>query len=108
MGSLMKLEVVDVYVEIFTSFILQDIFQFFGDFCSGWDFDTFFSGFCVTVFFDQVKEIKIEGKRIIVRQGKQVVFRDEDSIGNDEDIMVDLGEWYLKYGYVVGWQLEER
>lgn len=38
---------------------------------------------------DQVKEIKTEGKRTIVRQGKQVVFRDEDSTGNDEDIMVD-------------------
>uniref|UniRef100_A0A8C9B6S7 PHD finger protein 13 n=1 Tax=Phocoena sinus TaxID=42100 RepID=A0A8C9B6S7_PHOSS len=30
---------------------------------------------------DQVKEIKTEGKRTIVRQGKQVVFRDEDSTG---------------------------
>uniref|UniRef100_A0A8C6XU17 PHD finger protein 13 n=1 Tax=Naja naja TaxID=35670 RepID=A0A8C6XU17_NAJNA len=29
------------------------------------------------------------GKRTIIRQGKQVVFRDEDGSGDDEDIMVD-------------------
>ncbi|KAL0180745.1 hypothetical protein M9458_023151, partial [Cirrhinus mrigala] len=29
------------------------------------------------------------GKRTVVRQGKQVVFRDEDGSGDDEDIMVD-------------------
>ncbi|MEJ1272494.1 hypothetical protein NN561_003346 [Cricetulus griseus] len=55
----------------------------------GWDSDTPSSGSCATVSPDQVKEIKTEGKRTIVRQGKQVVFRDEDSTGNDEDIMVD-------------------
>ncbi|XP_058648229.1 PHD finger protein 13 isoform X1 [Onychostoma macrolepis] len=36
--------------------------------------------------------LKVEGfsgKRIVVRQGKQVVFRDEDGSGDDEDIMVD-------------------
>lgn len=43
-------------------------------------------------------EIKTEytevnlGKRTVIRQGKQVVFRDEDSTGNDEDIMVDSGK----------------
>lgn len=31
------------------------------------------------------------GKRIVIRQGKQVVFRDEDGSGDDEDIMVDSG-----------------
>lgn len=52
---------------------------------------------------EQSKEIKIEydiltmGKRTVIRQGKQVVFRDEDGIGNDEDIMVDSDDesWHL-------------
>ncbi|XP_023491637.2 PHD finger protein 13 [Equus przewalskii] len=89
MGSLMKLEAADAYVETPTSPTLQDIPQPPGDPCSGWDSDTPSSGSCATVSPDQVKEIKTEGKRTIVRQGKQVVFRDEDSTGNDEDIMVD-------------------
>ena len=76
-----------------TSPTLQDIPQAAGDPCSGWDSDTPSSGSCTTVSPEQVKEIKTEGKRTIVRQGKQVVFRDEDSTGNDEDIMVDSGEW---------------
>ena len=33
------------------------------------------------------------GKRTVIRQGKQVVFRDEDGTGDDEDIMVDSGRW---------------
>ncbi|XP_056591361.1 PHD finger protein 13 [Triplophysa dalaica] len=36
--------------------------------------------------------LKVEGlpgKRTVLRQGKQVVFRDEDGSGDDEDIMVD-------------------
>ncbi|XP_066126671.1 PHD finger protein 13 isoform X1 [Saccopteryx bilineata] len=89
MGSLLKLEAADPYVETPTSPALQDIPQAPGDPCSGWDSDTPSSGSCATVSPDQVKEIKTEGKRTIVRQGKQVVFRDEDSTGNDEDIMVD-------------------
>nr|KAF6507176.1 PHD finger protein 13 [Rousettus aegyptiacus] len=89
MGSLLKLETADPYVETPTSPTLQDIPQAPGDPCSGWDSDTLSSGSCATVSPDQVKEIKTEGKRTIVRQGKQVVFRDEDSTGNDEDIMVD-------------------
>ncbi len=39
--------------------------------------------------------LKVEGfsgKRVVVRQGKQVVFRDEDGSGDDEDIMVDSGK----------------
>ncbi|XP_069096325.1 PHD finger protein 13 isoform X2 [Pleurodeles waltl] len=52
---------------------------------------------------EQRQEIKIEydiltvGKRTVIRQGKQVVFRDEDGIGNDEDIMVDSDDesWNL-------------
>lgn len=93
MGGLLQLEATDPYAETPTSPTLQDIPQAAGDPCSGWDSDTPSSGSCTTVSPDQVKEIKTEGKRTIVRQGKQVVFRDEDSTGNDEDIMVDSGEW---------------
>lgn len=88
-GGLLQLEAADPYAETPTSPTLQDIPQAAGDPCSGWDSDTPSSGSCTTVSPDQVKEIKTEGKRTIVRQGKQVVFRDEDSTGNDEDIMVD-------------------
>ncbi|XP_012887132.1 PREDICTED: PHD finger protein 13 [Dipodomys ordii] len=88
-GGLLKLEAADPYVEAPTSPALQEIPQAPGDPCSGWDSDTPSSGSCATVSPDQAKEIKTEGKRTIVRQGKQVVFRDEDSTGNDEDIMVD-------------------
>ncbi|XP_055471341.1 PHD finger protein 13 [Psammomys obesus] len=88
-GDLLKLEAADPYVETPTSPTMQDIPQASADPCSGWDSDTPSSGSCATVSPDQVKEIKTEGKRTIVRQGKQVVFRDEDSTGNDEDIMVD-------------------
>ncbi|KAI1890682.1 hypothetical protein AGOR_G00156160 [Albula goreensis] len=36
-----------------------------------------------------VKMEGLPGKRTVIRQGKQVVFRDEDGSGDDEDIMVD-------------------
>ncbi|KAM4014784.1 PHD finger protein 13 isoform 2-T2 [Anomaloglossus baeobatrachus] len=57
----------------------------------------------VTMTYDYTDEIKTEysevnlGKRTVIRQGKQVVFRDEDSTGNDEDIMVDSDDesWHL-------------
>lgn len=42
-----------------------------------------------------VKVEKVEGfsgNRTVFRQGKQVVFRDEDGSGEDEDIMVDSGK----------------
>lgn len=42
-----------------------------------------------------VKIQKVEGfsgNRTVFRQGKQVVFRDEDGSGEDEDIMVDSGK----------------
>lgn len=45
-----------------------------------------------------VKVQKVEGfsgNRTVFRQGKQVVFRDEDGSGEDEDIMVDSGTWKL-------------
>ncbi|XP_069466522.1 PHD finger protein 13 isoform X2 [Ambystoma mexicanum] len=52
---------------------------------------------------EPTREMKIEydvvtvGKRTVIRQGKQVVFRDEDGLGNDEDIMVDSDDesWHL-------------
>ena len=34
----------------------------------------------------------LPGNRTVFRQGKQVVFRDEDGSGEDEDIMVDSGK----------------
>ncbi|XP_072282375.1 PHD finger protein 13 isoform X2 [Pyxicephalus adspersus] len=57
----------------------------------------------MTMASDDTEEIKTEytevnlGKRTVIRQGKQVVFRDEDSTGNDEDIMVDSDDesWHL-------------
>lgn len=91
-GSLLKLEPADPYAETPTSPPLQGMPAAPADPCSGWDSDTPSSGSCATVSPDQVTEIKTEGKRTVVRQGKQVVFRDEDSTGNDEDIMVDSGE----------------
>lgn len=42
-----------------------------------------------------VRVQKVEGfsgNRMVFRQGKQVVFRDEDGSGEDEDIMVDSGK----------------
>lgn len=42
-----------------------------------------------------VRVQKVEGfsgNRTVFRQGKQVVFRDEDGSGEDEDIMVDSGK----------------
>lgn len=44
-----------------------------------------------------VKVQKVEGfsgSRTVFRQGKQVVFRDEDGSGEDEDIMVDSGKLF--------------
>ncbi|XP_040285828.1 PHD finger protein 13 [Bufo bufo] len=57
----------------------------------------------ITMTSDDAEEIKTEysevnlGKRTVIRQGKQVVFRDEDGTGNDEDIMVDSDDesWHL-------------
>lgn len=38
-----------------------------------------------------LKVESVPGKRTVIRQGKQVVFRDEDGSEDDEDIMVDSG-----------------
>ncbi|KAG9481979.1 hypothetical protein GDO78_010941 [Eleutherodactylus coqui] len=59
----------------------------------------------VTMTSDETEDIKTEyfevnlGKRTVIRQGKQVVFRDEDGTGNDEDIMVDSGR-VLMIGFI--------
>lgn len=47
-----------------------------------------------------IKVQKVEGfsgSRTVFRQGKQVVFRDEDGSGEDEDIMVDSGKLFLRH-----------
>ncbi|XP_041063406.1 PHD finger protein 13 [Carcharodon carcharias] len=41
------------------------------------------------VMNETIKCEKVERQRTVFRQGKQVVFRDVDTTGNDEDIMVD-------------------
>ncbi|XP_074162489.1 PHD finger protein 13 isoform X1 [Sminthopsis crassicaudata] len=89
MGGLLKLEPADTYAPRTASPDLQDIPAASSDPCSGWDSDTRSSGSCAAATPEEVKEIQTEGKRTVIRQGKQVVFRDEDSTGNDEDIMVD-------------------
>lgn len=54
-----------------------------------------------------VKIEKVEGfsgSRTVFRQGKQVVFRDEDGSGEDEDIMVDSGKVsYSCMCYFISW-----
>ncbi|KAG8434213.1 hypothetical protein GDO86_012547 [Hymenochirus boettgeri] len=64
---------------------------------------TSMDNFCLPMTYEETDDIKTEhyevnlGKRTVIRQGKQVVFRDEDSTGNDEDIMVDSDDdsWHL-------------
>ncbi|XP_044275611.1 PHD finger protein 13 [Varanus komodoensis] len=58
--------------------------------CSAWDSDTLSSpSFHPAVPQAEQSPVQTVGKRTIIRQGKQVVFRDEDGSGDDEDIMVD-------------------
>lgn len=40
----------------------------------------------------------LAGTRTVIRQGKQVVFRDEDGSADDEDIMVDSGTFRVTSG----------
>ncbi|XP_067826322.1 PHD finger protein 13 isoform X2 [Heptranchias perlo] len=49
------------------------------------------------VMTETIKCEKVERQRTVFRQGKQVVFRDVDMTGNDEDIMVDSDDdsWAL-------------
>ncbi|XP_077167170.1 PHD finger protein 13 [Paroedura picta] len=60
------------------------------DRCSAWDSDTPSNASYPPVPLKEEQGlIQTVGKRTIIRQGKQVVFRDEDGSGDDEDIMVD-------------------
>nr|XP_034976094.1 PHD finger protein 13 [Zootoca vivipara] len=58
--------------------------------CSGWDSDSLSSASCPPAAPPEAPRlVQTVGKRTIIRQGKQVVFRDEDGSADDEDIMVD-------------------
>nr|XP_056721322.1 PHD finger protein 13 [Euleptes europaea] len=60
------------------------------DRCSAWDSDTpSNASYPPAVLKEEQGPIQTVGKRTIIRQGKQVVFRDEDGSADDEDIMVD-------------------
>ncbi|KAL8198648.1 UNVERIFIED_CONTAM: hypothetical protein K2H54_019508 [Gekko kuhli] len=60
------------------------------DRCSAWDSDTpSNASYPPVVLKEEQGLIQTVGKRTIIRQGKQVVFRDEDGSADDEDIMVD-------------------
>uniref|UniRef100_A0A670ZMK0 PHD finger protein 13 n=1 Tax=Pseudonaja textilis TaxID=8673 RepID=A0A670ZMK0_PSETE len=57
--------------------------------CSAWDSDTPSNPPYPAAAPEEQSLVQTVGKRTIIRQGKQVVFRDEDGSGDDEDIMVD-------------------
>uniref|UniRef100_A0A670J6F1 PHD finger protein 13 n=1 Tax=Podarcis muralis TaxID=64176 RepID=A0A670J6F1_PODMU len=58
--------------------------------CSAWDSDSLSSASCPPAAPPEAPRlVQTLGKRTIIRQGKQVVFRDEDGSADDEDIMVD-------------------
>ncbi|XP_015261741.1 PREDICTED: PHD finger protein 13 [Gekko japonicus] len=64
--------------------------QLSADRCSAWDSDTpSNASYPPVVLKEEQGLIQTVGKRTIIRQGKQVVFRDEDGSADDEDIMVD-------------------
>ncbi|XP_034280091.1 PHD finger protein 13 [Pantherophis guttatus] len=56
---------------------------------SAWDSDTPSNPPYPAAAPEEQSLVQTVGKRTIIRQGKQVVFRDEDGSGDDEDIMVD-------------------
>lgn len=58
---------------------------------SAWDSDTPSNPPYPAAAPEEQSLVQTVGKRTIIRQGKQVVFRDEDGSGDDEDIMVDSG-----------------
>uniref|UniRef100_A0A8D0AZC2 PHD finger protein 13 n=1 Tax=Salvator merianae TaxID=96440 RepID=A0A8D0AZC2_SALMN len=57
--------------------------------CSAWDSDTPSNASYPPAAPGEQRLVQAAGKRTVIRQGKQVVFRDEDGSGDDEDIMVD-------------------
>ncbi|GAB0198902.1 PHD finger protein 13 [Grus japonensis] len=87
--KLLELEAEDSYVETPMSPSSEGDPQSATEHCSVWDSDTPSSVSYPAVTAEQTVEIQSVGKRTVIRQGKQVVFRDEDGIGDDEDIMVD-------------------
>ncbi|XP_065431456.1 PHD finger protein 13 isoform X1 [Chrysemys picta bellii] len=88
-GKLLKLEAEDSYVETPMSPSSEGDPRSVTDHCSVWDSDTPSNVSYPPETAEQGMEIQSVGKRTVIRQGKQVVFRDEDGTGDDEDIMVD-------------------
>lgn len=91
--KLLDLEVEDSYVETPMSPSSEGDPQSVTDHCSVWDSDSPSNVSYAAANSEQAVEIHSVGKRTVIRQGKQVVFRDEDGTGDDEDIMVDSGMW---------------
>ncbi|KAM8796230.1 PHD finger protein 13 [Eudromia elegans] len=87
--KLLELEAEDSFVEAALSPSSEGDPQSATEHCSAWDSDTPSSVNYPAVAAEQTVEIQSVGKRTVIRQGKQVVFRDEDGTGDDEDIMVD-------------------
>ncbi|KAL9825545.1 PHD finger protein 13 [Geothlypis trichas] len=87
--KLLDLEAEDSYAETPMSPSSEGDPQSVTEHCSVWDSDTPSSVSYPAVTAEQTVEIQSVGKRTVIRQGKQVVFRDEDGTGDDEDIMVD-------------------
>lgn len=91
--KLLELEAEDSFVETPMSPSSEGDPQSVTEHSSVWDSDTPSSVSYPAVTAEQTVEIQSVGKRTVIRQGKQVVFRDEDGTGDDEDIMVDSGRW---------------
>lgn len=91
--KLLELEAEDSYTETPMSPSSEGDPQSVAEHCSVWDSDTASSVAYPPGTGEQAVEIQSVGKRTVIRQGKQVVFRDEDGTGDDEDIMVDSGRW---------------
>ncbi|NWU61136.1 PHF13 protein, partial [Pterocles burchelli] len=87
--KLLELEAEDSYVETPMSPSSEGDPPSAAEHCSVWDSDTTSSVSYPASTAEQAVEIQSVGKRTVIRQGKQVVFRDEDGTGDDEDIMVD-------------------
>lgn len=79
------------YAEAAMSPLSEGDAQSSGGRCSAWDSDTPSNASYPPTVPEEQCLIQTVGKRTIIRQGKQVVFRDEDGSGDDEDIMVDSG-----------------
>ncbi|KAJ6666170.1 hypothetical protein lerEdw1_001074 [Lerista edwardsae] len=77
------------YTEAAMSPLSEGDAQSSGERCSAWDSDTPSNASYPPTVPEEQGLIQTVGKRTIIRQGKQVVFRDEDGSGDDEDIMVD-------------------